>query len=295
MKDLAISPYRYWHFWINPEQPDREPTPAMIFGTALHDAVLEPKEFDSRYACEIDETDFPECLVTIGDMRQWLKDKGKTPTGTLKADIIAQVQRVDPNWPILDVLKAAAEQKNMGKEIIKKRDWWRLGQAANSLMNEPLFEQLTKEGKPEQVLTMDDDGVTIKGCLDWVAPKWTFDVKTFSQQAGKSIAKCITDAIFYEAYYRQAFIYHKLRGWPNWRGDYYMFFIESDEPFEVRVRSLHSKEGAQANVYWSRAMMEYRDLLQTYVACKKKYGDKPWREPQQAERLLDEEIPQLAW
>ena len=97
MKDLAISPYRYWHFHINPELPDREPTPAMIFGEALHKAVLEPKDFDACYACEIDESDFPDCLVTINDMREWLRSKGKTPTGTLKADMISQVQRVDPN------------------------------------------------------------------------------------------------------------------------------------------------------------------------------------------------------
>ena len=193
------------------------------------------------------------------------------------------------------MLKAATEQKNMGKVVIKKNDWWRLGQATASITNEPLFRKLTAEGEPEKIMTMEDQGVTVKGCLDWVAPKWTIDVKTFSQQRDKSIARTITDAIFYEAYYRQAYIYHKLRDWPNWRGEYYMFFIESDEPFEVRVRTLNSKEGGQANVYWSRGMLEYRDLLQTYIACRDRYGDKPWREPQEAERLLDEEIHQLAW
>jgi hypothetical protein len=41
MKDLAVSPLRYWHLNLNPNRPPRIETPEMQFGTALHCLVLE--------------------------------------------------------------------------------------------------------------------------------------------------------------------------------------------------------------------------------------------------------------
>ena len=46
---LAKSPLHYWDSYINPHATRRTETPAMMFGTAVHTAVLEPDTFNSRY------------------------------------------------------------------------------------------------------------------------------------------------------------------------------------------------------------------------------------------------------
>lgn len=46
---IARSPLHYWQQYLNPEREKREPTPAMVIGTAIHTAVLEPGEFGKRY------------------------------------------------------------------------------------------------------------------------------------------------------------------------------------------------------------------------------------------------------
>lgn len=45
----AGSPLHYWAQYINPEREPVEDTPATLFGSALHSAVLEPDLFPSQY------------------------------------------------------------------------------------------------------------------------------------------------------------------------------------------------------------------------------------------------------
>ena len=43
------SPLHYWAAYLDPDREQRNETPAMKLGTAIHTAVLEPDEFDMRY------------------------------------------------------------------------------------------------------------------------------------------------------------------------------------------------------------------------------------------------------
>jgi exodeoxyribonuclease VIII len=44
------SPLHYWNRYLNPDREPEDPTPAMMIGSALHTAVLEPHLFDDEYA-----------------------------------------------------------------------------------------------------------------------------------------------------------------------------------------------------------------------------------------------------
>lgn len=46
---IAKSPLHYWSKYIDPNREPRVPTPAMILGTAIHTAVLEPDSFAATY------------------------------------------------------------------------------------------------------------------------------------------------------------------------------------------------------------------------------------------------------
>lgn len=298
MSDLAVSPYRFWWLHINPDRKPKEETPAMQFGSALHMAVLEPELFPQRYCCEIDASDYPGCLVTMDDLRGWLKDKGVTPKGTRKADAILQVQmNADQCPPILDVLKVQYAVVNEGKIELSKDFWFRCGNAAIALRREPEIDKILSDGRPEVVLTATDPetGVLLKGKLDWVNPGITVDIKSFSQTKRRSIDKTITDSLYYEGYLHQAVLYSILRGWPGWKGDFVFAFVESEPPHEVRLRSVRPRSGGEPSLYWQRSLLHIRSMIRLYADCVERFGDKPWRTDCKVDPLWDEDIPQLAW
>lgn len=46
------SPKHYWHKYINPDREPQPPTPAMVLGSAIHAAILEPDIFASQYVAD---------------------------------------------------------------------------------------------------------------------------------------------------------------------------------------------------------------------------------------------------
>jgi hypothetical protein len=299
MKDLAVSPLRYWHLNLNPERPKDEPTPAMQFGSAVHCAVLEPESFLARYACEVAAADYPGCLVSMDDLRQFLRDNGFTPRGTRKTEVVEQVQGVDSRVPILEVIERRHAAANQGKVLFKREDWKRIYDAAESLRSEPRLAAILKEGRAEVPMFVKDPetGVLLKAKMDWVTSSLLLDLKTFSQTRGKSIDRSVTDAIWYEGYYRQAYLYSMIRGWPKtWSGEFVIAFVEAEPPHETRFRVLRPKTGGTANLYWERARIECRSLSRLYAECMEHFGpDKPWRYAQDIHSLADEELPGLAY
>lgn len=298
MRDLTTSPYRFWYLHINPNAPLSLPTQEMIFGSALHCAVLELDKFDRRYACEVNIADYPGCLVTMDDLRSFAKENGFAPKGTRKAEVIAQVQSQFPLVPILDVITQRHAEAHAGKTMLDLEDWNRLLRCSKALLEEPRIQSILADGKAELPMFVRDEefGVNLKGKLDWVAPKLTLDIKTFSVKArGKSIDQTVADAVFYEGYHRQAYLYHVLRGWPKWNGDYVIAFIESEEPHEVRLKSIRSHVGGNVNLLWESARIEVRRLIRIYAEYSAHFGSDPWKYAQQIDHLADEEIRALAF
>ena len=294
MKDLEVSPLRYWHLHINPNRPKDEPTPEMQFGSAVHCAILEPDQFDKRYACECVP---PEgCLDTVDDLRKALSAIGIAAKGTAKGPIIEQVRAVLPEAPILALLQQRHAEEHADKVIFKADDWARIGGAVHALREEPEVQRLMSGGKAEVPMFAKDPetGVLLKAKMDWVRADCEVDFKTFRQQRGNSIDKSIANAIFYEKYYRQAYMYsmiHRLASGGSGESAFVMPFVESEEPFETRIRILTPKIGGNVNVYWERARVEVRSLIRVYADYQEHFGDRPWRYAQAVTPLADEELP----
>ena len=304
MKDLAISPLRYWYLHINPDRPEKRETAEMTFGSALHCAVLQPAEFESRYVCELVPPD--DCLVTMEHLRDWLRSNGVTPKGTKKAEVIAQVQKLEPLAPIYDVLLEQHRKDNEGKLVLSTEDWQRVIGAAESLRKEPLIEDILADGVAEVPMFVVDPetGVPLKARMDWLNPRVTFDLKTFSQQRGKSIDKCVAHAVFYEGYHIQAYFYSLIRAIAS--GDKkpsaaqnapecVLAFVESTEPFETRLRTIRPRVGGEVNLLWERARHETRTLIRLYAECVERFGEKAWRYAQEVTPIDDSEIPGLSY
>lgn len=298
MSDLAVSPLRYWYLHLSPDRPAVEPTIEMQLGSALHCALLETDQFEKRYAQEMVPP--AGALDTIEDLRRFLRENGQTPKGTRKAEVIAQVQSFAHLVPIISVLEQRHAEEHAGKVVFKADDWSRVAGMAHALLDEPRVKAILEgPGNAEHPTFWTDaeTGVALKMKIDWAAPAFNLDLKSFTQKRGKTIDKTVADSILYEQYYRQAFVYAIGRGWPkDFPGDFVMPFVESEPPHEVRIKVLRPKTGGNANLYWEKARVEVRQLIRTYAECMSHFGpDKPWRYAQEINPLIDEDMPGMAF
>lgn len=297
MKDLLISDLRFWHCNIRPDREAEESTSFMDFGNALHSATLDsPETFDSKFACAFDPTEHEGILETIGDMREWLWEaKGMKAKGTKKEEVAAQCRGYGDCPKILMDEEKIHFVKNEGKIILSVDDWKRLTGCVQSLESEPEFRRLRSGGHSEAsyFVTDPDTGVLLKARMDYVTPKWTLDPKTFSQK-GKPITRTIADAMLYEGYFRQGYLYTRIR---HLAGEpivpFINPFVESEPPHEVRIVK---QERGDENLYWTMARNEVNRLIRRYADLMKQFGpDKPWKTAAAVETLRDEDVPGLAW
>lgn len=307
MRDLAVSPLRYWYQHINPApKPEEEESAALRMGSALHCAVLESEEtFDGRYACALDPSDWPVCLDTIGDIRGWITDKGHKPKGTRKDEVVMQalaiMEEIGVKVPILQVEQARFFARNEGKTILQRDEWDRVAGMTQALNEEEALKPILANGKAEQTLIARDPetGVLLKARLDWMAPKCTLDLKSFTQKRGKSIDQSVRDAFYYERYWVMSYFYDYVRrlalGEDHERVDVVLAFVESDQPHETRIIKPTPKLGGNLNLYWEMARQEVRGMIRLYADCLSKYGDEPWREQQSISVLTDEDVRQFAY
>ena len=303
MKDLAVSPLRYWYRHIHGAAKDQEETAAMRVGTALHSAVLEPERFADQYGCAFDPSTLGEdALNTVADIRAWIEARGFKPKGTAKWPLIGQalelMQQTNITVPIVATEEAAHAAFNEGKTILSVDEWTRVNAMAARLREEPEIQRLTEQGRPETTILAEDPdtGVLLKARLDWMATNHTLDLKTFVQKRGNSIDKSICDAIYYERYYVQAYFYtyvRKIAGLDS--VPFIMAFVESTEPHDIRIRELAPSSLGETNIYWEQARLEVRRMIRLYAECQEKYGDSEWRDHQRVDPLTNEDIQQFRY
>lgn len=305
MKHLAVSPLRCWHQTMNPDREAEEEKSHLVIGQALHCAVLEPDKFDTRFACALDPSDWPVCLDTVQEIRGWVSDRGGKCSGTKKEDVITSAQqymaKIGEHVPILQVEQQIFLTQNEGKTILSKDDWRRLAGMATALSAEDSLRSLLDNGRAEVSIFANDPetGVLLKMRMDWMAMASVsiLDLKSFSQMRGKSIDKSVCDAIYYEGYWKQAWLYSFIY-WLHFGNmpGFVFAFVESDEPHETRIKELtpRSRFGLD-NTYWQSAGLECRRLIEKYADCQERYGTKPWREKQDVEGLVDEDMQQIIW
>jgi hypothetical protein len=303
MKDLAVSPLRYWWKHIRPEREPEEPTPAQRVGTALHCAVLEPHEFTKRYACGLRQEDYPDALDTIAEMRAFIEKNGRIATGTKKADVAAQVRAINPQQPIWSEMLAAHLKANEGKQILVPDEWRNVGNMASAIIQEDVFQKtMETKGQFEAPLfaTYPGMNVPLKAKLDWLAPaEPTVEIKTFIQKYNKSIDESVNAAIWYEGYHNQAYFYSLMRALTNKQElkdaqkqpPHLMFFVESEEPHEVRIRQLRPTTAGEMNMYWEVARRHVFTMVSLYAQCWSEFGENAWKRKQAIDNLIDEDLP----
>jgi hypothetical protein len=322
MKHLTVSDLNYWHRNINPARTPEEDTEARRFGKAVHCYALERDRFDRCFVDKLCEDDFPDALVTADDMRKFLEANGLPKSGKTKQELVDRITAHCLPAVIWDKQLAIHAETHAGKTFLGRDEASRIERAAAVMAADPYVKAALTGGMPEVSFFVRDPetGVMLKARMDYVRPRSTIDIKTFSNSRGKPVEKAIFEAIYYESYYLQCVFYHQVREIARRQlaaGEIQTFgnvseqwlkgfletedhgfglvFIESAEPFDLRFVLLKQAEvsGADTNAYWSSAQLRIADLTFRYAKCLQKYGDAEWREPREPHVLEDSDMPQL--
>ena len=108
---VAKSPYHYWSRYLNPDRQQVKPTAAMLFGTLVHTAVLEPDELRNRYDLA------PNRRSTAGkELAADMEARGITPVSAADMDAALAMADAVRSHP------AAAELLRHGKA--EQSFWW---------------------------------------------------------------------------------------------------------------------------------------------------------------------------
>ncbi|WP_020474530.1 PD-(D/E)XK nuclease-like domain-containing protein [Zavarzinella formosa] len=322
MKQLSVSPLNYWHHNSNPAFERPEESFPMRFGKAVHCRLLEPERFHQMYCRELSVEDYPGALQTIDHMKEWLSDHGMPTTSKRKQDLIDRIVASDHPAMIWDDLKGRHAEENAGKAVITKGEAELIEALAAVAAADPVVSAIFIGGMPEVSFFVEDPetGVMLKARMDYVRPRSTMDLKTFSNSRGKPVEKAVFEAIYHESYHLQCVYYHKVRELARRKlaagaiqthgfvseawlktfteqedAGFGFVFVESSPPFDMRLILLKQAEspGADLNVYWSAAAMKIYDATQLYAECLAKYGQDPWRDQVKPHLLEDTDLPQL--
>lgn len=322
IKHLSVSKLNYWHRNINPEREPEDDNGARRFGKAVHALALEPERFARSFATKLASEDFPGALVTVDDMRAFLESNSLPKSGKKKADLADRILASGIPAIIWDIELEKHAALHAGKTFLCKEESRKVAAAAAVLAADPYASAALTGGMPEVSFFVRDPetGVMLKARMDYVRPRSTVDLKTFSNSRGKPVEKAIFEAIYYEGYHLQCVFYNQVRelarrqlaaGEIRTFGDvderwlkefteteghgFVLVFIESSEPYDLRVVLLKEAEaaGADLNVYWSSAELRIADTKRLYAECLEKYGDQPWRDLSPPHLLEDADLPQL--
>lgn len=195
------SPLHFWNRYLNPDRIIEPPSEAMVIGSALHTAVLEPHLFDDEYAVA------PHC-----DRRT---KEGK-------------------------MIWADFEQEAAGKTLLKADDASRIDAMAKAVRSHKAASfLLTMPGKAEQSYfwTDDETGEKCKCRPDWHSAdgRIMVDVKTTEDA---SPGKFLRNSVLGWRYHVQAAFY--MRGLPS-AEVFLFAVVEKKPPFAVAVYSLPPK------------------------------------------------------
>jgi hypothetical protein len=322
IKHLIVSKLNYWHKNLNPAREPEDDSGARRFGKAVHSLALEPERFARTFAPKLSPEDVPGALVTADDLKAFLEANGLPKSGKKKSDLVDRIITSGLPAVIWDHELEKHAALHAGKTFLGSDEGERIKQAAAVLAADPYASAALTGGMPEVSFFVRDPetGVMLKARMDYVRPRSTIDIKTFSNSRGKPVEKAIFEAIYYEGYHLQCVFYNQVRelarqqlaaGEIRTHGNvserwlkefteteghgFVLVFIESAPPFDLRMVLMKEAEahGADLNVYWSSAHMRISDMKQLYAECLSKYGDGPWRDHPPPHQLEDTDLPML--
>jgi len=216
---MLVSPATFWAgSWLNPEKAKaaeegtEDAKAHQIIGRAYHKARLEPELFVQIYYRGLRLADYPDALTTHDAIKEKLGELGQPKTTAGEKVMSAALRLRDAGYtkPIKHLLEedhASAFDPSWQIEL----PWMAYDQIAadiEALHDNAAIQPYLREGISEvTVLWTDDKGVKWKCRFDRLQIQRIVDLKTFDNTRGKTLEQCLYDAVQYNRYHIQAYVY----------------------------------------------------------------------------------------
>jgi len=226
---IESSPLDYWWHYLRPERELHKPTEAMIFGTALHLAVLEPNEFQKTY-------------VVMPSINK------RTNIG--KSEFLS--------------LTASCEANN--QVLIHPEDYDNVRRMRDAIFKHPTAKLLFQNGIAEQTFMFKEPNT---GACCKIRPDWLdnnsglcVDLKSTEDATQNGFAK---SAYNFKYYKQDPFYLDGLEASGNDRSGFVFVNIEKTEPFKIGVHYLDNRSRQFGRDEYLRNCDTYVECLETGI------------------------------
>lgn len=207
LKQFAKSPNHFLQY-LNREV---EETPAMIFGSAVHCAILEPERWDERYF-----------VLNEDDIIAELSEQYKSPRSS----------KAYKEWKANEIASAG------DRTILDLDTMDKIRACTNSFADNPQASHLLQKCiRTESKITFEHKGHNIRGYIDGEGMDFMFDIKVISDANPEWMARNVIKNLWHMQGAIYTFSQHRKQYLEK---DYYMIIVESVAPFNTQVYKLDS-------------------------------------------------------
>ncbi len=331
IKKILADPEEFWdQSWMNPYPPKRQEKDHLARGTLWHCRILEPENFDHKYAIAPylrDGFSFEgkTILRTKEDMAEWLDlnkvyyKKGERKSKYEDAVMAAwKLGGAGPEPYLFDRENQGFTEEHADKIVVWSRDVFEEMLAAESaILEHPYFSKVFQGGMSEvSIFWVDEEsGLPMKARIDKLKPGVILDYKTLYVSRGSSARNAALRAIKYEHYDIQTAIYtlavaHAVNminaGTAEIWGDVPGAFIDTfrqgaekpfgfvfqkeERPYTVRGLKVQRRGGDTFNVFGA-GLFYMQQGIQQYQRFMELYGEhRRWVDPDGMTEVADHEI-----
>lgn len=232
LKEIAKSPRHYWEKYLDPKRPPEKKTDALIIGSAVDAAVLEPEEFREDYIVE------PRVNKRTNHGKQAIKDYQER----MGAD---------------KIMLTPAQYD----EVLRTRD---------AVMNNPTARMLLGDGTTQHVVHWDDPltGAPCRLKYDWLRnDNILIDLKTSKDASPESFAR---DAWKYRYYVQAPFYVDGFWYGEGINIDAFIFIVVEKQDPKKGLYPAPEKVGIYhvGDEEMKIGRQQYQDDLDTYQRCR---------------------------
>jgi hypothetical protein len=226
---IESSPLDYWWHYLRPERETKPPTTAMLFGTAVHLAVLEPDEFVKTYVP----------MPAINKRTNIGKSEFQSLTAICESN----------NQVLIDPTEYS--------DVLRMRD---------AIFKHPTAKLLFQNGLAEQTFMFQElnTGANCKIRPDWLdnSSGLIVDLKTTDNATKEGFAKSAFD---YKYYKQDPFYLEGLEAVGNERAGFVFVCIEKTAPFKIGVHYLDNRSRQLGRDEYLRNCETYVECLRTGI------------------------------
>lgn len=244
-----------------------EMSDALIMGSALHCAILEPERFNSEFMCEPNKADFPGLIVTVDDIKAALTSilGDKAPKSGTKDKLTAQLLELNSALPVWDVIYKNFEKLAEGKTILTQAQMANVIGMKDAVLSHPIASEVLKGGEAEYSYYVKDPdtGLERKCRPDYHNGGALIDIKTTSDASYEGFAKQIGNLGYHlqAAYYLDTF--NQSEG-TNYR-EFFFIAVENKFPFAVAVYRLDENQCEVGRSASQKSMRIYAEFLKDHA------------------------------